>query len=157
MRETMSGRTATLIAGTLAAVSMVAGCAAARQPPPPAGASEAPLTPERAKEAPLTPERAKEALLEMMRSEPGQRLGWFRGDVPEQMAAMDVRKDEAGWYAWTGAIRFNPSRGVYTLTVRPHPVSAACTFEYAGSFALTDGRWSAMPPKLVGTLTPSGP
>ena len=92
----------------------------------------------------------------MMRSEPGQRLGWFRGDVPERMAAMDVRRDEAGWYAWTGAIRFNPSRGVYSLTVSPNPVSAACTFEYTGSFALTDGRWSATPPKLVSILTPAG-
>jgi hypothetical protein len=146
MHGAIFGRTATLIAPAVVAVSMVAGCAAARQAPPPAGGDE----------APLTPERAKAALLAMMRSEPGQRLGWFGGDVPERMAAMDVRKDEAGWYAWTGAIRFNPSRGVYTLTVRPRPVSAACTFEYAGSFALTDGRWSATPPKLVSTLTPSG-
>jgi hypothetical protein len=148
MRGTMSGRTATLIAAALAAVSIVAGCAAgARQPPQPAGAGE----------APLTPQGAKEALLAMMRSEPGQQLGWFRGDVPEQMAAMEVCKDDAGWYAWTGAILFNPSRRVYTLTVRPKPASAACTFEYTGSFALTDGRWSATPPKLVSIATPAGP
>ena len=52
-----------------------AGCGAKPEPAPAAPPDEA-----------LTPEVAKDSLLRMMRSKPGQDLGWFKGDVPDEMA-----------------------------------------------------------------------
>jgi hypothetical protein len=101
------------------------------------------------KDAALSPEGAKEALLQMMRSKAGQDLGWFKGDVPDEMAKMRVEEEKDGWFAWTGAFRFNPFKGVYTLVVRPKPGVRASVFEYEGSFVRKDGTWSATPPRLV--------
>jgi hypothetical protein len=104
----------------------------------------------------LTPERAKAALLEMMRSKPGQDLGWFDGDIPDEMAKMTIEDEENGWYAWTAGFRFNPSKAIYTLVVRPRPGARACVFEYKGSFVNKEGRWSATPPELVSTALQTG-
>ena len=82
----------------------------------------------------------------MMRSEAGQRLGWFRGEVPEEMAKMPVEEGKDGWYRWT-AFGFNPSRAVYTLVVEPRG-GGACMFEYEGSFVREAGRWVATPPRV---------
>ena len=127
------------------ALSVLAGCSLQTEQPPSA-----------VKEAALTPERAKEALLAMMRSKPGQELGWFQGDTVDEMAKMKVEQDEDGWHAWTGAFRFNTAKAVYTFIVRPRPVARACVFEYKGSFVNKDGRWSATPPELVSTALQDG-
>jgi hypothetical protein len=95
----------------------------------------------------LTPERAKEALLDMVRSKPAKELGWFQGDVPDQMAKVKIEEEEDGWYAWTAAFRFNTSKAIYSFVVRPRP--PACVFQYKGSFVTKDGRWTATPPELV--------
>jgi hypothetical protein len=104
----------------------------------------------------LTPGDAREALLQMMRSEAGKALGWFKGNIPDEMAKMAIEKKEDGWYDWTGAFSFNPSQAVYTFTVRPSPGARACIFEYTGTFFHKDGRWSATPPKLIRTVLQSG-
>jgi hypothetical protein len=104
----------------------------------------------------LTPERAKAALLEMMRSKPGQDLIWFQGDVPDEMGKMTIEDEGGGWYAWTGAFRFNPSAGVYALVVRPRPDARACLFEYKGSFVRKEGRWSATLPEWVSAALQTG-
>jgi hypothetical protein len=128
-----------------AAWSLLAGCSAPPGHPPAAS-----------HEQPLTPERAKEALLAMMRSQPGKDLGWFKGDIPDQMGAMTIEEEGNRWYAWTGAFRFNPSERVYTFVVRPRPDAWACAFEYKGSFVSKDGRWSATPPELVSAALQAG-
>jgi hypothetical protein len=107
------------------------------------------------REPDLTPERAREALLRMMRSERGKALGWFNGDIPDEMAKMKVEKKEDGWYEWTGAFRLNPSKSVYRLTVRPRPRARACIFEYKGTFVRKEGQWTATPPELVRTVLES--
>ena len=122
------------------ALSILAGCSSQ---------TEQPLS--AVQEEMLTPERAKEALLAMMRSKPGKDLDWFQGDIPDEMAKMNIEKEEGGWYSWTGAFRFQPSRAIYTFVVRPQPGVRACMFEYKGSFVNKDGRWSATPPELVST------
>jgi hypothetical protein len=104
----------------------------------------------------LTPERAREALLRMMRSKEGKALGWFKGNIPDEMAKMKIEKKEDGWYEWTAAYRFNPSRAVYSFTVRPRPGARTCIFEYNGTFLHKDGQWTATPPKLVRTILQSG-
>src|SRR5438105_3524174 len=71
------------------------------------------------KEQKLTPERAKEALLEMMRSKAGEDLGWFEGEIPDKLAKQPIEEEKDGWYAWTGAFRFNTSKAVYKLVIRP--------------------------------------
>src|SRR5438128_7997949 len=67
----------------------------------------------------LTPEQAKEALLMMMRSKGGQDLGWFKGDIPDEMAKLKIEEEKDGWCAWTAAFRFNPTKGIYAFVVRP--------------------------------------
>ena len=67
------------------------------------------------------------------------------------MAKMKIEEDEDGWYAWTGAFRFNLSKAIYTFVVRPQPGVRACVFEHKGSFVNKEGRWSATPPELVST------
>jgi hypothetical protein len=104
----------------------------------------------------LTPEQAQAALLAMMRSKAGQELGWFQGEIPDEMAKMKIDDEQDGWFAWTAAFRFSPSQAIYTFVVRPKPGSRASTFEYEGSFVKKDGVWSATPPKLVRTILPSG-
>jgi hypothetical protein len=109
-----------------------------------------------AQEEKLTPERAKAALLDMMRSKTGKDLGWFDGDTPDKMAEMAIEKSDDGWYAWTAAFRINPTKAIYTFTVRPRPGARACIFEYKGSFVQEDGLWHATPPELVQTLLQGG-
>jgi len=104
----------------------------------------------------LTSDIAREALLEMMRSEPGEELGWFDGDIPEAMAKMKTEELENGWFAWTGAFRFHPSKAIYTFVVRPRPGVRACVFEYQGTFVSKNGRWAATPPELVSTALQAG-
>ena len=104
----------------------------------------------------LTPERAKVALLEMMRSQPGRDLGWFDGDIPEEMSKTAIVETENGWYEWTAAFRFHPSEAIYTFVVRPRPRVRACAFEYKGSFRREDGRWVATRPELVRTALHAG-
>ncbi len=93
----------------------------------------------------------------MMRSKAGKDLGWFGGNVPDEMAKIGIEKDKDGWYAWTAAFRFHPAKKLYTLVVRPKPGARACTLEYEGSFVWKDGAWSATAPKLVRTVLQSGP
>lgn len=119
-------------------------------------ASRPELPPADAQDEKLTPERAKVALLEMMRSKEGKELGWFGGDAPDEMAKMPIAEEADGWFTWTAAFRFNPSRETYTFVVRPKPGSRACMFEYEGTFAKTDGKWAAAKPKLVRTVLESG-
>ena len=126
-----------------AAVSVLTGYDVGPQQPPSAVQEET-----------LTPGRAKEALLEMMRSKPGTDLGWFSGDVPDEMSKVTIEQEEGGWYSWTGAFRFNMSEAIYSLVVRPRPGAPVCTFEYKGSFVSKDERWVATPPELVRTLMP---
>lgn len=128
-----------------AALGFLADCSP--QPKQPASVS---------KEQKLTPERAKQALLKMMRSKPGKDLGWFKGNIPNEMAKMKMEEEKDGWYAWTGAFHFNPAKAIYTFVVSPRPGVRACVFEYEGSFARKDGGWSATPPKLVGTALQAG-
>jgi hypothetical protein len=97
----------------------------------------------------LTPKEAKAALLKMMRSRVGQELGWFKGDVPDQMEKIPIAEENEGWYAWTAGFRFNPSRAIYTLVIRPQPDARACVFEYEGVFVLKDKAWSASQPKRI--------
>jgi hypothetical protein len=104
----------------------------------------------------LIPEQAKDALLAMMRSKAGQELGWFKGDIPDEMAKMKIEEEKDSWYAWTAAFRFNPSKAIYTFIVRPKPGARASVFEYEGSFVKKDGVWSATPPKLLRTILQSG-
>jgi hypothetical protein len=108
------------------------------------------------KEDKLTPERAKEALLKMIRSKAGEDLGWFEGDIPDEMAKMKIEEENDGWYAWTGAFSFNPSKASYRFVVRPRPGARACMFEYEGSFGLDKGAWFATQPKLLRTAMQSG-
>jgi hypothetical protein len=129
---------AVLVAGVLA------GCAVPPDPPPPAS-----------QEGNLTPQEAREALLRMMRSKPGQDLGWFAGDVPDEMAKMAIEEKDGGWYEWT-AFRFKPSEAVYSLTVMPRPGAQACVFEYNGKFVKEGERWSASSPQLVRTGMQTG-
>jgi hypothetical protein len=112
--------------------------------------------PSNSKEQKLTPEGAKEALLKMMRSKEGKADGWFNGAIPDEMAKMKITEEKDGWYAWTGAFRFNPSKAIYTFVVRPQPGTRASTFEYEGSFSHKDGMWSATSPKLLRTTLESG-
>jgi hypothetical protein len=128
-----------------AAVSVLTGCDVGPQQPPSVVQEET-----------LTPERAKEALLEMMRSRAGQDTDWFRGDVTAEMAKMNIEAEEGGWYAWTGAFRFHPAKGIYTFVVRPRPGASACAFEYKGSFVRQGRRWSATLPELVSTALQAG-
>jgi hypothetical protein len=118
--------------------------------------SHANQPPSDSKEQKLTAERAKEALLKMMRSKAGKDLGWFNGNIPDEMAKMKIEEDKDGWYGWTAAFRFNPSKAIYAFVVRPKPGARACVFEYEGSFVTKDGAWSATPPKLVRTILQSG-
>lgn len=104
----------------------------------------------------LTPEEAKEALLAMMRSKTGQELGWFKGNIPEEMAKLPIEKKENGWYAWTAAFHFKPSEAVYTFIVRPRPGARASVFEYKGSFMQKEGQWQATPPELVRAALQAG-
>jgi hypothetical protein len=104
----------------------------------------------------LTPERAKQALLKMMRSKPGKKLGWFKGKIPREMAEMKIKREKGGWYAWTGAFRFNPTKAIYTLVISPRQGFRACAFEYKGSFVRKRRHWAATPPKLVSTALQSG-
>jgi hypothetical protein len=94
-------------------------------------------------------------LLEMMRSKPGKDLGWFKGDVTDKMSEMTIEEEEEGWYRWTGAFQFNPSKAIYVFVVRPRPGAPVCTFEYKGSFVKQGGRWFATVPKLVTTMMPA--
>jgi hypothetical protein len=106
--------------------------------------------------ADLTPEDCKKALLEMMRSKPGQALGFFDKKLVDDMekVAVEQIKDE---YHWTGAYRFNPTQKVtYVLFVgiadglpplRPHPKGYLIHLRvYQGSFEMKDGRWIATVP-----------
>src|SRR5262245_13974077 len=121
------------------AVSAVfAGCEAPPEPPTTA-----------AQQLTMTPQRAKTALLEMMCSKAGQDIGWFKGDVPDEMAKMNIEEEEDGWYAWGGAFRFHPSRAVYSFVVHPQPGVLACVCVFEGTFEIKDGKWTASPPKLV--------
>jgi hypothetical protein len=104
----------------------------------------------------LTPEKAREALLVMMQSKEGRDLGWFGPEIVKEMAKMPIGKDDNGWYSWTGAFRFNPSKSIYTLTIRPRPDVKACIFEYYGTYKNKRGRWEATAPKLVRTALQSG-
>src|SRR5579864_8633143 len=103
-------------------VSVPVGCDGRRDPPPLA-----------VQEEELSPERAREALLEMMRSKPGKESGWFRDEIIDEMAKMTIERGDDGWYSWTGAFRFHPSKAIYTFVVRPKPGVRACAFEYKGS------------------------
>ena len=118
--------------------------------------SQSDQSPSTLQEQPLTAERAKEALLEMIRSKEGKELGWFDGDIPEQMSKMNIVEGQDGWYDWTAAFSFNPSKAIYTFVVRPRPGARACLFEYKGSFVSKDGRWIATPPELVSTALQAG-
>jgi hypothetical protein len=104
----------------------------------------------------LTPERAKQALLKMIRSKPGKQLGWFKGNIPREMAKLKIKREKEGWYAWTGAFRFNPTKTIYTFVVRPRPGFRACAFKYRGSFVRKHRHWAATPPKLVSAALHSG-
>jgi hypothetical protein len=103
---------------------------------------------------PLTPARAKQALAEMMRSQ--QAAGWFKGDFPEKMAQLPIEEREDGFYYWTVAFSFNPSKKVYTYHAVPAPGVRACMFEDRGTFAWRNGRWIASPPELVRAALQSG-
>jgi hypothetical protein len=126
-------------------LSVLASCSSQTEQPPSAVPEET-----------LSPERAKKALLEMIRSKPGKDLGWFEGDIPDEMAKMNIEEIEDGWYAWTGAFRVHPSKAIYTFVVRPQPGAQACVFEYKGSFVNKEGQWSATPPELASTALQTG-
>jgi hypothetical protein len=104
----------------------------------------------------LTPERAKTALLTMMCTKPAKDLGWFEGNVVDDMSKMEIEKQEDGWYAWTGAFTFHPSKALYHFVVRPAPGARACVFEYNGTFIHKDGHWAATPPTLMSTALQTG-
>jgi hypothetical protein len=104
----------------------------------------------------LTPECAKEALLQMMSSKSGQELGWFKGNIPEEMAKMKIKGEKDGWYAWTGAIHINPPRPPTHSSFDPVRACEPVFFQHDGSFVNKDGVWSATPPKLVGTALMKG-
>jgi hypothetical protein len=123
-----------------AASSIPAGCSSKPELPPPTSQEER-----------IGPEQAKEALLRMMRSKPGQDLGWFNGEIPDEMSKLWIEEKGGGWYCWTAAFSFNPSEATYTFVARPRPGTPACVFEYKGSFVREGGRWSATPPELVQT------
>jgi hypothetical protein len=108
------------------------------------------------KEEKLSPELAKEALLDMMRSKALNDFGCFNSDITDEMAKMEIGKEKDGWYAWTAAFRFNPSKAIYTFVVRPVPGARACAFEYKGSFVRNEGAWSATQPQLVRTVLQRG-
>lgn len=129
----------------VATAIILAGCSSHADSPPPV-----------AQEEKLTPERAKTALLDMMRSKAGEDLGWFDGDTPDKMAEMPIEKGDDGWYAWTAAFQINPSKAIYTFTVRPQSGAHACVFEYKGSFVQMGERWRATPPELVRTVLQGG-
>jgi hypothetical protein len=130
----------------LAAVLGIALAGCAPEPEPPAPQIE-PV---------LTPDEAKAALLAMMHTPAAKKLGWFDGDVVDDMAKMSVEAGDDGWYTWTGAFQFHPAKATYLFTVRPRPGSRACTFEYTGTFAHRDGRWVATTPELVRTVLQAG-
>jgi hypothetical protein len=69
---------------------------------------------------------------------------------------MNIEEKQDGWYDWTGAFSFNPSKAIYTFVVRPRPDARACVFEYKGSFVKKGGRWVATPPELVSTALQTG-
>jgi hypothetical protein len=104
----------------------------------------------------LTPEDCKKALLEMMRSKPGQALGFFPKRLVDAMENVAVEKKK-GEYHWTGAYRFGlPPKVTYVLFVgitddlpalRPHPKGYLLHLRvYQGSFGRKDGRWIATVP-----------
>ncbi len=128
-----------------AALSFLACCSSQTDQPPAAS-----------QEQKLTPDRAREALLEMMRSKAGKDLGWFNGDIPDELSKMKIEKQEDGWYAWAGAFHFNPAKAIYTFVVRPERGFEACVFGYEGTFVSNGGRWTATPPKLVSTALQAG-
>jgi hypothetical protein len=94
----------------------------------------------------LTPDLARQALLEMVRSKPGQFQVFGDDKTLAEISKMETVKEENGWYAWTGAFRFNPSEARYVLTIGPGPGVRACVFESEGTFVSKDNRWVAMPP-----------
>jgi hypothetical protein len=109
----------------------------------------------RVDEGKLAPDIAKRALLEMMRSEPGKKFGWFEGDLPEKMSKMEISEmkmasGEHGWYAWS-VFHLNSTKEIYTFTIRPREGVKACAFTYEGKFQKKNGVWTASVPKLVST------
>jgi hypothetical protein len=117
-------------------------------------ASRARETHQEPTEAKLTPPLAKDALLKMMRSKEGQGLDWFKGNIADEMAKFGIEEEINGWFAWTAAYRFHPTKAIYTLTIMPKPGSNACIVEYEGSFVRRDKSWLATTPKLVQTVRP---
>jgi hypothetical protein len=111
--------------------------------------------------AELTSAACKEALLEMMRSKPGQALGFFEKELVDDMAKMDAEKKKDAFH-WTGAYRVIPAKATYVLFVsllddrpplRPHPKGYLIHLRvYQGSFEMKDGRWIATVPKYQYTL-----
>jgi hypothetical protein len=106
--------------------------------------------------ADLTPADCKQALLEMMRSKPGQALGFFPKKLVDEMEKVAVEKKK-GEYHWTGAYRFNPpQKATYVLFVgirddlpplEPHPKGYLIHLRvYQGSIERKDGRWIATVP-----------
>jgi hypothetical protein len=93
----------------------------------------------------LTPELAKEALLELMRSKPGGDLSRFD---PDEWAKVGLSAAEFGWYHFGGVFGLNPSKGIYTLTIRPRPGVRACIFTAEGKFVREQGKWRALPPEV---------
>jgi hypothetical protein len=143
--QAMLKRTSLLSVIFGAALVGTPGCAPEDEPPPTATQQE-----------PLTPERAKTALLAMMRTKPAKDLGWFEGNVVDEMSKMEIEKQEDGWYRWTGAYTFHPSKALYHFAVLPAPGARACIFEYNGTFIRKDGKWVATPPTLISTALQVG-
>ena len=103
------------------------------------------LPPETPEKPLLTPELAKAALLELMQPRKVGDSGLFDRD---EWAKVPIEDLGNGWYAFGDTFRINPSRAVYTMTIRPKPGFRACTFVDEGTFVLMeDGRWCATAPK----------
>jgi uncharacterized protein (TIGR03067 family) len=110
----------------------------------------------------LTPDACKQAILDMMRSKPGQALGFFEAKLVDEMEKMPVEKKK-GEYHWTGAYRFRPPKDrAYELFVslgddrpplRPHPKGFLIGLRvFEGTFEMRDGRWVATVPTYKYTL-----
>lgn len=103
----------------------------------------------------LTPDEAKAALLAMMQSPEGRAVDCFSdGQAAEALAARPVERDEQGGYAW-GPFSIHLRRRHYNLLLMPQPESGACTFEFEGTFAWRDQRWTASVPRMIAIMTPA--
>lgn len=110
-------------------------------------------TVEPARERQLMPAEAKAAILEMMHSEAGQAIAWFKGDAPQGLEQMPIRKDEDGTYAWS-TFRIDPQTLTYRFRIESIREEGPCSLEYEGSLRLVNGEWKASVPELLSTAIP---